>query len=324
MFIYKLNRKIILEVSFLSLAAIVSFLFVFARFKFNFQYRESTLLDLINYNAKTPFQYRILIPFLVKQFVIFLKFDYTFSFKLFEFIATNMLVIYFRNFLRFFISNKNAIILSFTLFIPLTYHFILSRVAIYYPWDIPSILFFVLALISIYKNNNLFFYLVFIIATFNRETSCFLSIIFLIKNINERYKLKLYIHLGAQIIIWFTIKYFLLFCFKNNTGYGMFINQFDKNIDYICDLSSYPYLLGLFSGTWIILLFTFRYLKNSFLKNLLWLAIPFIGGMMIVGVVGEIRIFGELIPIFLTLCIVSIFDYFSLRHIRKNNINSLK
>ena len=161
-----------------------------------------------------------------------------------------------------------------------------------------------------YQENNLTYYLIFIIATINRETSCFLSVLYLIKNINKKHKYHLWIHIGIQILIWLAIKYFLFIYFKNSEGHGVFLIQFKYNIDALLDLSSYPYLLGLFSGTWIILLFTFKYLKSSFLKNSLWLCIPFMGGMMIVGVILEIRIFGELIPIFQALCIVSLFDYF--------------
>ena len=316
MFTYQINRNIIIqETCFLLTAMLTSFIFVFARFKYNYEYPESTLLDLINYQAKTPFQYRILIPFLVKQLIFFLKLDYQFSFKLLEFIATNLLVISFRYFLRFFMPYKYATIYSFTLFIPLIYHFILSRIPIYYPWDIPSVLFFMIGIICIYQKNNLVYYLIFIIATLNRETSCFLSVLFFIKNINEKNKFILLAHIGTQVLLWIIIKYFLFICFKNNEGHGMFVNQFNDNVHYLFRLSSYPYLLGVFSGTWIILLFTFRYLKDRFLKNILWVCIPFMGGMLIVGAILEIRIFGELIPVFQTLCIVSIFDYWSSKNI---------
>ena len=117
-----LSRRNILikEVCFLFAVILTSFLFVLARFKFTIEYHESTLMGLIDYQAKTPFQYRILVPFLAKQLVFFLKWGYVFSFKLIEFIATSLLIFCFRYFLQFFIPYKHATIYCFTLFIPLS------------------------------------------------------------------------------------------------------------------------------------------------------------------------------------------------------------
>ena len=92
-----------------------------------------------------------------------------------------LLILAFRYYITLFIKDRalNSLFSFLILFI-LPFHFFFPRP--YYPnywYDTPSILFFTLGLIAMYKRKWMIYYFIFIIATFNRETTCFLTVIYL-------------------------------------------------------------------------------------------------------------------------------------------------
>jgi hypothetical protein len=299
---YVLKRNSIDFFLFFLLSLIFSFSFTQLRFALINECKHATLIDLMNGNACIPFQYRCLVPSIVYLISEKLGFNYinTISFyKFFEFISIFSLVLAYRHYLTFLFNSKTTIyFFTFSLFVPLTYTFLVQSYC-FYPADIPSILFFTLGLISLYKKNWISYYLIFTVGTFNRETTCFLTMIYILVFFGKEKFRDLTIHVLLQILIWISIKILLYHLFIANFGDGVFEKtHLLDNIAYVEQFKNYPFL---FSGAvlfvWLPTLACSSLIKNEFTRKSIWVSIPFVIGMILVGVVDELRIYGELIPV---------------------------
>jgi hypothetical protein len=159
-----------------------------------------------------------------------------------------------------------------------------------------------------YKRKWMIYYFIFIIATFNRETTCFLTAIYLFTSLGREKWGKITYHFGGQTILWFMIKGFLLKLYMNNPGHGAFqwslyvppIPMYYDNIRFFMDIKNYPFFFSNIGFIWIPVLFYHHLIKVEFVKKSLLVVFPFFGGMMFVANIYELRIFEELIPVFLS------------------------
>jgi hypothetical protein len=269
--------------------------------------KRASLSLLLENSADVPTQYRVLMPWIV-SFLLKLKLPFLASpvrlFKIMEFLSTFFLFVAFRAYISFFIkSNLLASLFSFTLFIILPYQYIFyswSLGAIYYPYDIPSVLFFTLGLILIYKKNWYIYYPVFIIATFNRETTIFLTFIYLATTIEKNKIIPVLSHCISQLIIWLIIKKCLAVLYAGNSGPGFFVNFFFVNWALIIKPVNALRIAGSFGFIWIAVICYSKLITDEFVKRSLIVVFPFFVGMFIVGNVTELRIYGEIIPVILS------------------------
>jgi hypothetical protein len=108
----------------------------------------------------------------------------------------------------------------------------------------------------------------------------------------------LIIHGLLQILIWISIKVLLYHLFIANPGQGLFENHFLFNIKFLKQNNYYPLLLnGPVLSLWLPTLVCSGLIKDEFIRRSIWVSIPFLIGMIIVGFVSEVRIYGELIPV---------------------------
>lgn len=184
-----------------------------------------------------------------------------------------------------------------------------------YPYDLPQLAFFSAALFFLYRQAFLYFYIVFVISTINRETSIFLLVFLMLSYIvNPGPLRKPAINwLIAGLASFALIKYLLLLAYGHNAheipqraAYGgLWVWQLGLNLKILLMPQYWADILSNFGFIWLIVLFWFRYLNQDELKRCLWAIFPWIVGMMFVGRILEIRIFGELIP-FITVVIAVI------------------
>lgn len=282
--------------------------FASLRFHFNFIFDGASLSRLVDGNAYSPYQYRVLIPWVIKSITFITAIDPKHICYFAEVVSTFLLLIVFRYFLSLFFKNsKLHLVLSITILYPLVFHYILWRVypVYYYPSDIPSVLFFTLGLIFIYRQNWYAYYILFIVATFNRETTCFLTFIYLFTNLGKTKIKPIGFHIMIQFVIWASVKYVLYLLFaenpitENSIG-SIFDDNFWLNIKRLKELNVYPAIFSITGFLWIPILIWHRLISDSFLRRSLIVSIPFFTGMMFVGNIIEIRIFGEMIPVVLT------------------------
>ncbi len=188
-----------------------------------------------------------------------------------------------------------------------------------YPYDLPSVAFFAAGLFYIYKRSYAGLFIVVLIGTFNRETTLFLIVLYLIDSasravtsprltsaplrsaerffeVRERFDLRLvhWSRLALLSVVWVGIKSFLAHLFAGNSNAENFLR-----IDYnLARLSPrlLPALLNICGYTIPVIVIFSRFLKPVRFQNYLWVLPVWIGIMFCSGVLVETRIYGELCP----------------------------
>ncbi len=307
----KLFEKVSFECLFLIVALIASYYY----YKLSFLLTDGVggwqFLTRVAENSESkPWQYRILIPY-TANILYHLKLPILDSLerisKLLEVSCIFLLALSFRHYISLFIKDKAAnsvlsllifLILPFNIFFPRPYH-------PYYWFDTPAVLFFTLGLIFMYQRKWILYYTVFVVATLNRETAGFLTMIYLFVSLGKEKKTKIIYHCTAQFVIWIMIKGVLVKLYANNPG-PIFewydrpqITHFSDNLSFFSHIGNYPLFFSNMGFIWIPVLFCHRLIQNEFVKRSLWVAFPYFIGMMFVANIYELRIFAELIPVFL-------------------------
>lgn len=288
---------------------IFSFLFVYFRFSFTRYYVQATPEMLTNGTAFVPFQYRALIPLLVHGLVeLFPNTRFMSLYQVFEFIATVGLCFAFRHYLSFFLPNpllSSSFALS--LFYSLPFNFLNGS---WYPSDIPSVLFFTLGLVLLYRQNWRWYYPLFIVATVNRETTLFLTLLYVAVSFGKVSSRELMGHVVVQFCIWIAIKALLYELYLNNPrlGYGLFQIQLLGNMIRV----KHPYKVFLFLTNWgliwLPLVMGHSMIRPDFVRRSLLVPIVQIALLSIVGVLTEMRIYGEMIPVVLTAFVLVMYE----------------
>jgi hypothetical protein len=293
------NKKAV-HIFFIFLALLLTYHYTHFRFSFNSEHPYATRNALLNGTAVLPFQYRALIPWLIRGLSFLLPGSSFMYFKAIEFFSVFFLVIVFRTYLSLFLTGQKLLWLSsLSLFYVLPFNYLYQHDR-WYPYDMPAILFFAIGMLLMYQKKWVWYILLFVVATLNRETSCFLIFIFIISTINKKNLPFTLIFAFTQCTIWLAIKYVMFTLYGNNGGTGLFETNLVSNVKFLLNFREYPLLFSCFGYVWIPVLFFFQRINNTFIKRSLFVIFPFFCGMLIVGRINEIRIFGELIPLVLS------------------------
>lgn len=269
---------------------------------------QKASLDLLLANqADTPFQYRVLIPWLVQWVSYRLIPNLVSPFQMFtmiEFFFTFSLCIAFRSYIVLFIEDAmRSSVYALSIFLLLPYQYIFyspSLHSIFYPSDVPSVFFFTLGLILIWEKKWFLYYSIFVIATFNRETTIFLIFIYWITTISKRNWPSVTWQCLIQMVLWLLIKQFLALLYADNPGPGIFVSFISTNWLKLGNPLNAIRVASSFCFVWIAVLLRFPLIISSFLQRTTYVIFPYAIGMSIVGNIVELRIFGELIPVVLS------------------------
>jgi len=296
------RARLALYGGFLIVAGFSSWFFAELRFALNVPYGAQAPLDaLLAYEADRPFQYRILVPFLVNGIPGWLIEKPVARFFAIEFLATLGTVFAFRAWLRRFFSDDLLRSLLSLLIVPcMVYSFVLPRdTPLWFPWDIPSVLVFALGLLFLHEKRWWLFYPLFVLGTLNRETTCFLTIIFFLGHWDDRRTRAYWLHCMSQTLLWVAIKIVLMWAFQDRGGQVVY-HHIGENWALLGRLSSYPLLLSSMGFTAVLVAAGYPLVRDPFVRRGLLCLVPFHVGLFLVGRLLETRIYGELIP--LTLC----------------------
>lgn len=189
----------------------------------------------------------------------------------------------------------------------LPFHYIFPRANYYYCYDVASVAFYAILLAAMARRSWIAYYPLFVLATFNRETTAFLVPIFLLTSRpkSARQLFGMLGHAAAQTLIWCAIKLWLrdLYVDNVNPSYSgeWFRTEVERNVR---DLLNDPetilrHVTAVFGYLWVPVLFGYRHLENAFLRRALWIVPPWFGAMFYVGLFEEVRIFAEMIPLVL-------------------------
>ncbi|MBK6644839.1 MAG: YdeI/OmpD-associated family protein [Anaerolineales bacterium] len=277
---------------------------------------------LVRGRAPTPFQYRVLVPWLAGKVHNILDhyslvedleqvkylFEYGFVLALFGVFvyASPYLVLNDPN-TGLKTRSLVRVVSGCLLMLTLPFHFIIPTTVYYYPYDISSILFFVLGLVFLRLEKWGAFLVVFVIGTFNRETTIFLSFIYLLTNWKNTPRARLMGYFLLQIALWLAVKYLLFLAFQNNTAesvwyadaMGIFKNTWNDNLKVLLMPQTYPRLFSAYGYLWLPLLPVWRHIRGKWIKSALLIIPVYHLSMLIPGHVEELRIYGEMLPLVL-------------------------
>ena len=303
--IYVWERRI-----FLIVGALASLYLAERRMALNQEYFGATLERLMNGTGWTPYQYRALIPWISGLlwkggfFTDIYGFFYWVEsvFLIFSLVAFRALVA---------LEVRSAVLcdlLGFTLFWVIPFNYIFSgRMTFFYPYDIASVFFFTVGLILLRRERWKIYYPLFALATFNREITCFLTVIYGIVNWKKRPLREICLHAGAQAAIWLGVKLMMWSVFSGNRGGGFILNVIDHNLG---SGAWNLYILSSIGYAWIPVLLMRRRIADPFFNRAVLVIYPFMAAMLFVGRLDEVRIYGELIPVFLMGAILILKDCF--------------
>lgn len=295
---------------------------------------------LLSGGAPQIYQYRALTPWLV-NLVLGITSELSPQtvltpetvFQAVELVSIFLLLLVFRHYVISVIGDSSlGWVLSLTLFSALLFTHVIPRASpmayvFWYSWDIPSVMFFALGLLLLYRRNWIWYYIVFAVASLNRETTAFLALVYLFTAIGKSSPRTVGWHCLAQVLIWVGIKAFLFMLYGDNvhlenqaslTAVGMIDYQHwtQRNISQIMKPENYVFFLSVAGFTIVPTLLLWRsMLVDDFIRRSLLITAPFLAICIWVGIIDEVRIFGELVPIY-----VIAFLYIISEGLRRENV----
>lgn len=175
--------------------------------------------------------------------------------------------------------------------------------AVFFPYDTLSVAFFALGLALLLRRAWWPFYALFVIATFNRETTCFLAVAWVAVALGRERLPVVAGHAVAQALLWIAIKAALAAIYAANAPLdavsgGLFASMVGRSARILTSVPGFVYVLVVAMGALGPLLFVLRHrMSDERLRRLFWIVPPFLAGMAVVGELMEVRIYSELIPL---------------------------
>lgn len=274
------------------------------------QWGPVDLEHMVAGTALTPMQYRVLLPWLYRvlhaspvpmlQGISLHRYS-----QLIEVSSVVCLLLASRWLLRRVgLTPSESLCGSWLTALLLPFHYLLPEHSYYYIYDIPAVLFFTIGLGLLVDRNWAWFYPLFAVATVNRETVCFLTLIYVLAAFRRDNFRSIATHVIAQACIWVTIKATLLYAYRANAQpaygaqFGLFKNSLASNLEFLGQFGTPDLLVAsMFAFLWIPVFALWAWIPHPFVRRAV-VAVPiFIVAMLYVGEVEELRIFGEMIPV---------------------------
>lgn len=298
------------------------------------EWEQASFRRLVDGTATTPMQYRVLIPWiarLLEPAIPYLPFishingiRYLFALgstllvlmALFQFTRALILTYY-----PSITTNMRDILACcsvFLLMLVLPFHFLAPRIhgTFYYPSDIPSVLFFILGMWMLHRGNWYIYYLIFILATLNRETSCFLTIYMCLLMLGKMPFPRLLRHVFFQATLWILAKMLLYYLYGANSNLeyanvsGIFKFTLMDNLTQHW-LKTVVFLPSVYGFLWIPLISMVAFIRPYEVRRALLMILIFHVLMLIPGEVYELRIYAEMIPVVITGLIMGVASWMS-------------
>ncbi|HVP56825.1 MAG TPA: hypothetical protein VMU02_01910 [bacterium] len=260
---------------------------------------------------ETTFKLRLLTPLLARALTVAFGANAEWVFKSLAWASVLLLLAFYRRYLSNFLAPKFSNLFALALVYPLVWNFCLLN-SLYFPFDIPSILFFVMGLHFIYRRNWFAYYPTLVLAALNRETSVFLIFVFGVTLYDSMTHRSLVWHLVAQAAIWAGLKAMIFLTVSGNSAV-LTKSHLGTNLRVLGDMVAlrgnfirdWGKLVLAFGGTWLVLPWLGRR-QPAYLRRCLLVIIPFIVLALFKGVIDEVRLYGELVPVVFTPIVYSI------------------
>jgi hypothetical protein len=289
-----------------AVAALLALQFTNLHFAMNDVFAPGSLRSLVEHSAPTPFQYRILVPALIERIHgaelaprLGLRAEDTAA--LLECLC--VLGIYFGMralLMDFGLSSLAGSAAALGVFYCLPFNFLLARYnTVWFVWDLPSVMFFTLGLHLLQRRRWAVYYPLFALATLNKESTLFLALVQLFTEFGVRPWRSVGLHFAAQLALWSLIKYVLYRCCAGNEGWGVLANMLVGNLEALQKPATLLLIASSFGFLWIPVVALQHRIREPFIRRSVWVLVPFALAAARVGVIFEMRIWGELTPLIL-------------------------
>lgn len=289
--------------------------------------------NIADFNADKVFQKRFLIPVCANILSSNLGLHFDTTLKSISFIATLGLILGFSKLIMKISERQITPYWSLILFIPVTWNYMLLN-SIYHSYDIPALAFYCIGLWLFLDKKYFIYYFVFFIGTFNRESTCLITLTAAIISINcdssrdiKRFYLNnkiLITHILIQALVWVLLTQYLKFLVKDNTG-QLYEHTFSM-LKFMSDAwqgnPSWPFLqtelffgnprslITIFAGIWIFIPFLWKYIPMG-AKRSLWLFPIYMIPAISYANLMESRVYHELNIILALVLVSGLSNYFS-------------
>jgi hypothetical protein len=273
---------------------------------------QTGISAVLSFDTIRPFQYRLLVPLLLKLFSPLHFIPIKALFMLYSIVIVYFIILaYYFVLTEYFENNLIDALLAPFIIYPMIWNYILVNDTFQY-YDFTAILLFTIGIYFIIKDNFKALLIVFIIGLINKETIVYLTFAYLLFNYKTIFTKKIIFNTFVLGLIFIIIKVLLYFIFIANQGapveWGYLKNIQTLSTIWKNHIAAKDILLS-FGGLYIfaILLFItgkWRRFTGSELKGKLLLNLVIIPFIIIVGITSyfeEVRVYTELIPLFTTL-----------------------
>ena len=172
----------------------------------------------------------------------------------------------------------------------------------YFPYDTSSVAAFTLGLALLQEKRWRAYYVLFAVATLNRETTCFLTIAWALTSLGRVSLWRIAAHSAVQLAVWVAIKSGLSWMYAANAvlhdgSNGLFVTTVVRSILIVTAVPGLLYFGLALGGSWLVVALLRRRLVAPELTRWFRFVPVFLFGMSIVGELLEVRIYGELVPL---------------------------
>jgi hypothetical protein len=294
----------------LGLYALISVLFTWIYFRTTVVWTET---DLAAYTSRSNFgralvpimRDRLFMPYLAWAIEVITHARFSLIYRGLAALSVFASLLGYRRYLANFMCLPCAGMLAAGLVYPLLWNLCLLN-KLYFPFDLPSLLFFIVGLDAIQRRNWWVFYIVLALGFLNRETAAFLSLGFVFCLYNRMPLRHLLAHLAAQAVLLAGLRLAV------STALGVHPDWFEsthmaRNIEMLRDmvtlrgnaLKDWAKLILLFGGLWLALPKIWR-IQPAFIKRAILVLVPFLATMFLGAILDEVRDYMEIIPLVLT------------------------
>jgi hypothetical protein len=283
---------------------VAAWYFVHLRYSLNQEFPLATLSSFLDGTAYRPFQFRMLIPWLVGGLQVTGLGELT-LYRILDALSVVGIFYSFRYYLSGFIDRDVAGLMSFSVFYALPWNYLLARdIPILLPYDLPSIALLTLALAFLHRRKWIPFFVVFALGALNRETIVFVVIPFVLVEFGRQSRRDFVLQLAGLLGIWIAVKATMAMAYAGNPGsafefyhVGTTNPHWKSNIQMLVTGPHLLLMLSNFGFAWVIVLAGWRHLSDPFLRKTLWIIPPYLLLVLIAGNANEIRVYGELLPV---------------------------
>ena len=314
--------KLMRQYVWLLVALLIATVFVVVRIKASSVYIGADLSALIRGEGHIPYQYRVLIPFLVGELealhlvplietilsplnipelsAALNSTPYTAApFVFLEILSVWGLIVAFYRLLTQFPGGaiRRALGVSLLLALLVLVPRLTPDARLWYPSDMPAILVVVLGYLLLFNGKVQLFYPLFILGTLNRETTLFMLPLLTFLPTGVLRSRRGFTHACVLFGVWAAIKLALFFLFRGNHGYPMHPNII-VNMELLQDPRVVVVTLTTIVFVAIVAVAAAWRSQDPRLRAACQAAALFIVAIFLAGKMDELRIYLELAPLF--------------------------